>query len=70
MQPRSLRWRRRGDSRGFARALEVPEDAAAEQQQQREDRELGRGDALLAAVAVVPREDERDGQADQKCEVE
>ena len=52
---------------GFAGALVVPERPAAEQQKQREDRELGSGDALLAAVAVVPREDQDDGQADQKC---
>ena len=53
---------------GFAGALVVPERPAAEQQEQREDRELGGGDALLAAVAVVPGEDQDDGQADQECE--
>ena len=53
---------------GFAGALVVPERPAAEQQQQREDRKLRGADALLAAVAVVPGEDQDDGQADQECE--
>ena len=48
--------------------LVAPEQAAAEQEQQREDREFGAADALLAAVAVVPGEDQDDGQADQQCE--
>jgi hypothetical protein len=53
---------------GFAGALVIPERPATEQQKQRENRELGGGDALLAPVAVVPREDQDDGQADQECE--
>ena len=60
--------RLRSASGGFARVLVAPEEAAAEQEQQREDRELGAADALLAAVAVVPGEDQDDGQADQQCE--
>ena len=47
-------------------ALVVPEHPAAEEQEQREDRKLGRGDALLTAVAVVPGEDHDDRQADQQ----
>jgi hypothetical protein len=39
---------------------------ATDQQQQRDDRELGSGDALLTAVAVVPREYEDDRQADEQ----
>ena len=42
------------------------ECSAADQQQQRDDRELGSGDALLTAVAVVPREHEDDRQADEQ----
>ena len=57
-----------GDCRGLARALEVPEDAAAEQKQQREDRQLAARDLPLAAVAVVPGEDECDGETDEECE--
>jgi len=41
----------------FAGALVVPERPAAQQQEQREDRGLGGGDALLTTVAVVPSED-------------
>ena len=52
----------------FACAVVVPEGPAAEQEQQRDDRELGAADALLAAVAVVPGEDEHDGQPDQERE--
>jgi len=49
----------------FVGALVGPERTATEQQEQREDRELRSGDALLAAVAVVPaRSDNR--QADQQ----
>ena len=57
---------RRGGS--LVCALVVPERPAAEQQEQREDRELGGADALLAAVAVVPGEDQDDRQADQERE--
>ena len=46
----------------------VPERPAAEQQEQREDRELGNGDPLVTAIAVVPGEHEDYGQADQQCE--
>ena len=52
--------------RRLARALVVPERPTAEQEEQREDRELGVRDALLAAVAVVPGEDEDDRQTDQE----
>ena len=64
----ALGGRRRSDRSRLAGALVVPERPAAEQQEQREDRELGRRDALLTAVAVVPGEDQDDGQADQECE--
>ena len=57
-----------GNRSRLARALVVPERPATEQQEQREDRELGRGDALLTPVAVVPGEHQDDGQADQECE--
>ena len=46
--------------------LVVPERPAAEQQEQREDRELGGADALLTAVAVVPREHKDNRQPDQR----
>ena len=49
-------------------ALVVPERPSAEQQEQREDRELGGRDALLTAVAVVPGEDEHDRQPDSERE--
>ena len=52
----------------FAGALVVPERPAAEQQQQREDRELGGADALLASVAVVPGEDQRRRAGRSECE--
>src|SRR4030095_10572816 len=48
--------------------LVVPERPAPEQQQQREDRELGGADALLATVTVVVGDDKDDGQADQEYE--
>jgi hypothetical protein len=48
----------------IAHALVVPERPAAEQQENRPNGELGSRDALLTAVAVVPREDQDDGQAD------
>jgi len=48
--------------------LEMRLNGATKQQRQREHPQFGRGDALLAAVAVVPGEDERNGQADQKCD--
>ena len=51
-----------------ARVLVAPEDSTAKQKQQREDREFGSGDALLAAVAVVPGECQGDGEADQQQE--
>jgi hypothetical protein len=53
--------------RRFTRALDVPEDAAAEQEQ-REDGELGVRDLALATVSVVPREDECDWEADEQRE--
>ena len=62
------RWGWRGNRSRLTRALEVPEDAAAEQKQQREDRQLAARDLPLAAVAVVPGEDECDGETDEKCE--
>src|SRR5688572_18500275 len=43
----------------IARPVVAPEDAAAQQEQQRDDGDLGAPEALLAAVAVVPREDEQ-----------
>ena len=42
----------------FARALEVPECATVEQEEQREDRELAARDLPLTSIPVVPREDE------------
>ena len=52
----------------FAGALVVPERPAAEDEQQRNDRELGTADPLLAAIAVVPGDDQHDGQANQQRE--
>ena len=49
-------------------ALEVPEDAAAEQQHQREHRQLGVVMRCWARSPWYPGEDERNGQADQKCD--
>jgi len=43
-------------------ALVGPERTAAEQQEQREDRELRRGDPLMTAFAVVPGEHEDEGK--------
>ena len=43
--------------------LVAPEDATAQQEQQRQDREFGAADALFAAVAVVPGEDQHDRQS-------
>jgi len=40
--------------------------AAAEQQQRRQDRELDAAHALVAALAVVPGEHDRDRQADEQ----
>ena len=48
--------------------LVVPERTAAKQQEQRENRELGSGDPLLTAFAVVPGEHEDDRQSDEKRE--
>ena len=48
--------------------LVAPEQSAAQQKEQGQDREFGAADALFAAVAVVPGEDQHDGQADQQRE--
>ena len=48
--------------------LVVPERPSAEQQEQREDREFRGRDALLSPIAVVPGEDQDDGQTDQECQ--
>ena len=55
------RWR-------LARAVVAPEDPAAQQEKQREDRELRCRNALLSAVAVVPGDDQDDRQSDQQRE--
>ena len=44
-----------------------PDDAAAHQEEQCEDREFRGRQTLLAAIAVVPGEDQHDRQADQEC---
>ena len=46
----------------------MPEGGPAEQQEQRENRKLGGAGALLAAVTVVPGQDEDDRQTDQSRE--
>ena len=53
-------------SSGTAALRVQPQQAAAEQQQQRQYRELGAADALLTAVAVVPGEHQDDRQADRE----
>ena len=48
-------------ARRLGRVLVAPEEAAAKQEQQGEDREFGAGDAPVSTVAVKPGEDEHDG---------
>jgi hypothetical protein len=47
------------------RMLIAPEQAAPDQEQQREDGELDAGDPLLAAFAVIPRKHEHGRQPDR-----
>ena len=64
--PHSLSVRGLRSQRGWrARSTRTP---PAQEQQQREDRELRGRDALLATVTVVPGEDQDDRQADQECD--
>ena len=44
----------------------LPEDSAAEQEQQRDDRQFRTADPLLAPVSVIPRKHEQQWQADEQ----
>ncbi|HET7662614.1 MAG TPA: hypothetical protein VFK31_03160 [Rhodanobacteraceae bacterium] len=47
-------------------AFESPQQPAADRQQQRKDHDLGAADALGAALAVIPRQHQRDDKADDQ----